>query len=100
LAHAQVLDLEEEHDGKLNLTVRLKKRALQGAYDQALKRKKVSAVLQCTPEAFTSHVHCQPRPWQTCRMQPVRSEVLGQLTLGWSASPSQTCVCDWGLWSD
>ncbi len=36
---AQVLELEEE--GKLNLTVRLKKRALQGAYDLALKKKKV-----------------------------------------------------------
>ncbi len=35
----QVLELEEE--GKLNLTVRLKKRALQGAYDLALKKKKV-----------------------------------------------------------
>lgn len=40
---AQVLELEEE--GKLNLTVRLKKRALQGAYDLALKKKKV---LLCT----------------------------------------------------
>ena len=38
---AQVLDLEE--DGKLNMTVRLKKRALQGAYDQAIKKKKVCA---------------------------------------------------------
>ena len=37
----QVLDLEEE--GKLNMTVRLKKRALQGAYDQAIKKKKVCA---------------------------------------------------------
>jgi hypothetical protein len=37
----QVLELEEE--GKLNLTVRLKKRALQGAYDLALKKKKVRA---------------------------------------------------------
>ena len=36
----QVLDLEEE--GKLNMTVRLKKRALQGAYDQAIKKKKVN----------------------------------------------------------
>lgn len=35
----EVLELEEE--GKLNLTVRLKKRALQGAYDLALKKKKV-----------------------------------------------------------
>ena len=34
-----MLDLEEE--GKLNMTVRLKKRALQGAYDQAIKKKKV-----------------------------------------------------------
>ncbi|CAL8469062.1 g8603 [Coccomyxa elongata] len=34
----EVLELEEE--GKLNLTVRLKKRALQGAYDLALKKKK------------------------------------------------------------
>ena len=38
-AMVQVLELEEE--GKLNLTVRLKKRALQGAYDLALKKKKV-----------------------------------------------------------
>lgn len=38
--HLQVLELEE--DGKLNMTVRLKKRALQGAYDQAIKKKKVS----------------------------------------------------------
>ncbi len=37
----QVLDLEEE--GKLNMTVRLKKRALQGAYDQAIKKKKVKS---------------------------------------------------------
>jgi hypothetical protein len=37
--HLQVLELEE--DGKLNMTVRLKKRALQGAYDQAIKKKKV-----------------------------------------------------------
>lgn len=37
----QVLELEE--DGKLNMTVRLKKRALQGAYDQAIKKKKVAA---------------------------------------------------------
>jgi hypothetical protein len=37
-----------EEDGKLNLTVRLKKRALQGAYDQAIKRKKVPAGA-CTP---------------------------------------------------
>ncbi len=35
----QVLELEE--DGKLNLTIKLKKRALQGAYDLALKKKKV-----------------------------------------------------------
>lgn len=35
-----MLELEEE--GKLNMTVRLKKRALQGAYDQAIKKKKVS----------------------------------------------------------
>ena len=34
--------LELEEDGKLNMTVRLKKRALQGAYDQAIKKKKVS----------------------------------------------------------
>ena len=34
--------LELEEDGKLNTTVRLKKRALQGAYDQAIKKKKVS----------------------------------------------------------
>ena len=33
--------LELEEDGKLNMTVRLKKRALQGAYDQAIKKKKV-----------------------------------------------------------
>ena len=34
--------LELEEDGKLNMTVRLKKRALQEAYDQAIKKKKVS----------------------------------------------------------
>ncbi|CAK0784079.1 hypothetical protein CVIRNUC_007282 [Coccomyxa viridis] len=38
----EVLELEE--DGKLNMTVRLKKRALQGAYDQAIKKKKEEAV--------------------------------------------------------
>ncbi len=38
-AHAmQVLDLEEQ--GNLNLTLRLKKKALQGAYDNAIKKKK------------------------------------------------------------
>ena len=36
----EVLALED--DGKLNLTVRLKKRALQSAYDTAIKKKKVS----------------------------------------------------------
>ena len=41
VASLQVLDLEEE--GKSNMTVRLKKRALQGAYDQAIKKKKVCA---------------------------------------------------------
>ena len=39
MAVVQVLELEEE--GKLNLTIKLKKRALQGAYDLALKKKKV-----------------------------------------------------------
>ncbi|KAK9908252.1 hypothetical protein WJX75_004876 [Coccomyxa subellipsoidea] len=37
----EVLELEEE--GKLNLTIKLKKRALQGAYDLALKKKKEEA---------------------------------------------------------
>ncbi|EIE21057.1 hypothetical protein COCSUDRAFT_67053 [Coccomyxa subellipsoidea C-169] len=37
----EVLELEE--DGKLNLTIKLKKRALQGAYDLALKKKKEDA---------------------------------------------------------
>lgn len=50
-APQQVLDMEE--DGKLNLTVRLKKRALQGAYDQAIKRKKVL-------EAYTPLLSLQP----------------------------------------
>ena len=36
----EVLALEE--DGKMNQTIRLKKKALQGAYDQAIKKKKVS----------------------------------------------------------
>ena len=35
----EVLDLEE--NGRVNLTLRLKKRALQGAYDTAVKKRKV-----------------------------------------------------------
>lgn len=35
----EVLDMEES--GKVNLTLRLKKRALQGAYDTAVKKRKV-----------------------------------------------------------
>lgn len=43
----EVLALEE--DGKGNQTVRLKKKALQGAYDNAIKKKKVTAfVTACT----------------------------------------------------
>lgn len=53
----QVLDLEEE--GKLNMTVRLKKRALQGAYDQAIKKKKVCARLERGSHAFVDvHAAC------------------------------------------
>ena len=49
----QVLDMED--DGKLNLTVRLKKRALQSAYDAALKKKKVreGSTLCVLPHART-----------------------------------------------
>ena len=36
----EVLDLEE--NGRVNLTLRLKKRALQGAYDTAVKKRKAS----------------------------------------------------------
>ena len=45
MARAQVLNLEEE--GRNNLTLRLKKRALQGAYDTAVKRKKVPPTMSC-----------------------------------------------------
>ena len=45
VACAQVLNLEEE--GRNNLTLRLKKRALQGAYDTAVKRKKVPPTVSC-----------------------------------------------------
>lgn len=38
----EVLALEE--DGKVNQTIRLKKKALQGAYDNALKKRKVSDI--------------------------------------------------------
>jgi hypothetical protein len=51
MAVVQVLELEEE--GKLNLTIKLKKRALQGAYDLALKKKKVGVF------SFTDIAHCQ-----------------------------------------
>lgn len=37
-----VLDMEETQEGRVNQTIRLKKRALQGAYDTALKKRKVS----------------------------------------------------------
>lgn len=40
-----VLDMEETQEGRVNQTIRLKKRALQGAYDTALKKRKVSPQL-------------------------------------------------------
>ena len=36
-----------EEDGKGNATVRLKKKALQGAYDNAIKKKKVRLLPNC-----------------------------------------------------
>ena len=42
-----VLDMEETQEGRVNQTIRLKKRALQGAYDTALKKRKVSPQPSC-----------------------------------------------------
>ena len=59
-----VLDAEEGQDGRVNQTIRLKKRALQGAYDTALKKRKV-----CCPNP--NQLHMSPKeikcsPSQCC----------------------------------
>ena len=38
--------LDQQDNGKVNLTLRLKQRALQGAYDTAVKRKKVKPLAE------------------------------------------------------
>ena len=50
--------LDQQDSGKVNLTLKLKQRALQGAYDTAVKRKKVQGptlALACTLETALGH---------------------------------------------
>lgn len=56
----EVLAMEE--DGKANQTLRLKKKALQGAYDNAIKKRKAS--LRSCFRSFVMNTTKTPRNWK------------------------------------